>query len=183
MKSYILFLTTILCLFASSCKQDSDLDDGVDSYTPPFSFEFIITDSNGNNYIDRDDRMQIIKDLLTIDYKGHSSVLKAIGEPAIIIGPGTTCEKTLRVYPEVAGYNPENLLFGGFSYYDIFKNEEFTINWCDGTKDVVRFDHYIDKKKNILVEKYYINGKETTEKSMGFGGALIRKTIDTPSVK
>lgn len=177
MKPYILVLMTILSLFSSGCKQDADPNNSYDIYTPPISFEFIITDKDGNNYLDRDDRMQVIKNLLTIDYKGHTSVLKAVGEPAIIIGPGKTYEKTLRVYPEVTGYNPENLLFGEFSPYDNFRNEEFTVNWCDGTKDLVRFSIYIDKKKGGLIKEFYINGKKATEKSMGFRGALIRKTI------
>ncbi len=181
MKPYILFLTAILCLFTTGCKQDADVNNGYDSYTPPISFEFIITDKDGNNYLDRDDRMQVIKNLLTIDYKGHTSILKAVGEPAIIIGPGSTYEKALRVYPEVTGYNPENLLFGEFSPYDNYRNEEFIVNWCDGTKDLVRFSVYIDKKKGELITEFYINGKKATEKSMGFRGAVIRKTIDKPS--
>ncbi len=183
MKPYLISLLTIICLLSFGCKNDENFDNGYDAYTPPRCFEFIITDKDGNNYLDRADRMEVIKKLLTIDYKGHTSVLKAIGEPSKIIGKGPIYEKSLRVYPEIIDIDPENLLFGDFSPYDNYVGDEFTINWCDGTKDLVQFDICYNSKKKEIRTKFLINGKETNERSQGFGGAVIRKTIDEAYIK
>lgn len=169
MKRFYLLTTILLGILLLSCKQD---EDKVYPETPPIFFEIVITDNNGNNYIDRDDKAQVIKDLLTINHNGQTYSLESISAPA------NTSRQTLRLYPKDA---PKELIFGPFFPADNFRGEEFTINWYDGTKDVVLFDCYVDRGKDGLVKRFFINGQETTEKNMDLGGVVIRKTIDKPN--
>lgn len=57
------------------------------------------------------------------------------------------------------------LAFGEFSPVKHYKNATFTIDWGDGTTDVIGFDYYITwkKKQPTVHEALYLNGEKVTQ--------------------
>lgn len=56
------------------------------------------------------------------------------------------------------------LTFGEFQGEKTFENEQVTIDWNDGTKDILTFSSKLSwksKKEPVFDRKFYLNGKET----------------------
>lgn len=63
------------------------------------------------------------------------------------------------------------LTFGEFAGENTFDNEQVTIDWNDGTKDVLTFSSKLSwksKKEPVFDRKFCLNGKETEKKNSTF---------------
>lgn len=63
------------------------------------------------------------------------------------------------------------LTFGEFQGEKTFENEQVTIDWNDGTKDILTFSSKLSwksKKEPVFDRKFCLNGKETEKQSSAF---------------
>jgi len=136
-----------------------------------YNINFIVTDSKGNDLLDPDYTGNILKNNITITYndktfKSNDIELRYLpAEPLAI----------RKIYSE---FLKKNLLaFGEFTPVENFKNETFTINWGDGTIDVVKFDLYIEWPNiytPVINQKLYLNEKEVAIENYSFVINLIK---------
>ena len=113
-----------------------------------YDINFAVTDSKGNDLLDPEYPGNILKNNITITY--NNQTFKSNDIELRYLPPYPLAIR--KVYNE---FLKKNLLtFGEFTPQDNFNNESFTVDWGDGTKDVVKFDLYIEWP-NVYSPKVY----------------------------
>ena len=136
-----------------------------------YDINFAVTDSKGNDLLNPEYAGNILKNNITITYNNQTFKYNYVELRYNMPYPLAI----RKVYNE---YLNKNLLtFGEFTPADNFKNETFTIDWGDGTKDVVTFDLYIEWP-NIytpkVYQKLYLNEEEVSTENYTFMINLVK---------
>lgn len=141
MKKIYLLLALLSFLFASCSREEKYAIWDFVNYSVAFSL-----DSQTNIDIDK----------ISIDYKGKNFRAK------IDAGGHTraTWARPLALRYTDFVNNKAHFTFGEFRPDNNYKNESFTINWQDGSKDVITFSVYITwkRKKPTVHFKIALNG-------------------------
>lgn len=152
MKRFYFLAILLLGLLLPSCKQDAE--EPVDCDSPVIYFKIIATDIDGNQIIQKEGGEEAIKEILSIEYLGHTSTVRKKGDPynEKFLGTGKFgAIYTLSPFISYTDNKPETILFGRFIPEHNYKDETFTLIWSDGTRDVVKFStnvSYKNKKYN-----------------------------------
>ncbi len=124
------------------------------------SIMFVVTDAEGNNLLDKDVEGNILDNAITVKYRNKKYTLEKPRrtEPDEEDGEDSGEETGYETGKPQTRYNMPRELglrlcrytdgvqfleFGEFSPQSHYTNETFTIEWGDGTKDVISFDLYI----------------------------------------
>lgn len=142
MKKLYLLLPLLTLLFIG-CKEDEH----------DIIWDFV----NYSVECDLDSKVDIDIDKISIDYKGKNYKAK------IDDGGHTraTWARPLALRYTDLEKNKVKFTFGEFRPDDNYRNESFTINWQDGSKDVITFDLYITwwtQRDPIFHFKISLNG-------------------------
>jgi hypothetical protein len=163
MKKFLLCIAAICALAFTGCHHDDD-DTKIWDFVN-YSFNFLVTDNNGNNLLDPDFAGNILDNHITVTYKGKVYERLPMG--------GTTREnapRELALRTERWDYLQSQplLTFGEFSPTENYKDEHFKVDWGDGTTDNVAFDIYITWRgeEPTVHRTYYLNGEELYENQM-----------------
>lgn len=161
MKKGYLFFTLCLLLLAGCSNEyiNNDEDDFVIWDFVNYSIPISVINEAGNDLLDSTVVGNILKNDIILTYK--TKEFKIEKRPAT---------ETRFNMPEPLGlrlrhttYQPVYYLtFGEFSPAKNYKAETFTINWGDGTTDVIKFDIYITWKSKNEPEVHtavYLNNK------------------------
>ena len=128
-----------------------------------FNINFAVTDKKGNDLLNPNYSGNILNNNITVTYNGLSYKSNGI-ELRLLLPSPLAIRNTYSEY-----LNKYLLTFGEFSPIDSFKNETFTIDWGDGTKDVVKFDLYIEwpnMYSPVVINILYLNEKEVESKRL-----------------
>ncbi len=157
----------ILGLLLPSCnKKDFE---PIDCDPPIITFEIVITDADGNLIIQSENGEEKIRELLTIEHRGHTVTLQKQGESKAF------AEDPFYVSYDLYG-NPTKILYGFFFASKNYKDETFTLKWKDGTQDIVKFSASW-KYDEYFNHEAFFNGTEITEWGTSGVNPTIRKTI------
>lgn len=187
MKRGILLLGIALALF-TGC--DNDVVPGGNGPEPGMIWDFVnysicftVSDAAGNDLLDKNVESNILENDITVTYRTKKyTIEKELGRK-----PGEEGEEGGDDTGEVAPDDEETgkpqvrfnmprslglrlcenceglkyLAFGEFSPQSSYKNEPFTIEWGDGTKDNISFDCYITwaNYDPTVHLKYLLNGE------------------------
>lgn len=151
-------LMALMCVIMSSCRED------IVPAPMPFTIDIYVKDKNGNNLLDPTVECNIPAETLKIVYKGETYT-KDIPQRTIIYktDDGKTYPEYRRFYIYMdRAVKDFHLCFGDFGFaFSDYDNEEITIEWYDGTKDVISFS--MGWKDGIKYEKFMLNGKENPD--------------------
>lgn len=145
-KSIIAVLTLVVfVIIGVSC---NNVDDDILTENPSdITFAFYYTDKDGNNMLNDEECLN------NISVVGNDHVYRLWSENDVML----SSNRTNLVYKESNNGNVTLTLgiFDGKGNYDI----DFTINWGDGTIDVVRLVNIAEKKSGgyKLIREYYLN--------------------------
>ena len=135
------------------------------------NINFTVTDSKGNDLLNPEYSGNILKNNVTITYDNQTFKSNDI-ELRLYLPEPLAIRKSYN-----QNLKKHLLTFGEFTPIDNLKNETFTIDWGDGTKDVVKFDLYMEWP-NIytpqIYKKLYLNEKEVAIENYGFTINLIK---------
>lgn len=145
MKRSFSFVLMLLLVFFAGCKEDNDGPGDMIWDFVNYSIYFSVRDANGINLLDPTAVGNILGNGITIEYKGKVFPLKDSEIDTRFNMPRSLALRKSELLKE--NKSVPVLSFGEFSPEYNYQNESFTINWGDGTKDVVQFDLYITWKK------------------------------------
>ena len=176
---YTLF-TTIVTLFSffTSCKENyiNNGDDNLIWDFACYSINFMVTDTDGHDLLSPHFNGNILNNDITVTYNNNKYIKKSENEITLrFLMPQELAIRT--IHDEI---NKKNYIsFGEFTPCDDFKNETFTIDWGDGTKDEIKFDLYItwdNPKKPVINKRLLVNGKEIKTDESGFNVSLTKNS-------
>ena len=132
---------------------------------------FTVTDSKGNDLLNPEYSGNILKNDIAITYDNQTFKNSDIKLRVDVLKP-------LAIRESYSQNLKKHLLtFGEFEPSGKSKNKTFTIDWGDGTSDVVKFDLYVEWPNMytpIVHEKLYLNEEEVTIEDNGFLIKLIK---------
>ncbi len=156
----VIFAAAALCLFAVSCSVM-----GSDSLSDisPIVLQIYLSDKDGANLLDpeqEDNPVQVRG--ISATFQGRTfSVSGADG--------GDIDTRGVTYYPEYTSlrlvtdfYGNYMLLFGAIDGQEELDNEDFVLNWGDGTSDVITIFNNFRWKSNgspSITRRFYVNGE------------------------
>ncbi|KAA6343252.1 hypothetical protein EZS27_009044 [termite gut metagenome] len=157
MKKRLLGITAIMFFLIAGC---SYADDVIWDFLN-YDVIFAVADNSGNDLLNPETGGNILEKEITVEYQGK--IFKRAEADTRLNVP---MPLGLRMYY----YEPAQatvLSFGEFSPTKNYKGESFTINWGDGTKDIIKFDLYITwRRHDPTVHKIiYLNNKQYSNES------------------
>lgn len=156
-----LIFTLFAAMTMTACAP-SEPDDSIIWDFANHDIVIVVKDAEGNNLSDPAFYGNILTDGVTVEFRGK---VYPLTEPAI-----PTRENAAYWY----GFRPDTfagvpvLMFGEFQP-DGYRNEELTINWGDGSTDVLNFDCYVkwtSKNNPDVVLRISQQGGQTVDGSL-----------------
>ena len=158
-------------------------DDAKGNYTPfllgDFSFTIKVVDNNSKNLLLDENTRNKIAENITITYNGKTYPCDYIidfreDSPNL---PESYFGMYMSFFECIENKNASSadITFGPFLSWKYYNNETFTINWGDGSSDIVEFTHgSYYTSDNIRVEKkeFYLNDEEIHSPTI-----IIKKSI------
>lgn len=149
---FLMLSAVVAGILFTSCKKDVLYWD-----VPPLILYICVTDENGNNLLDPEVEGNITNEEITAIYGGKTFFKDVPSEKpklkyylASFRGLYTDWRKELGVC----------LCFGEFFGDVNYDNEEVTIVWSDGTKDVLTFSQKVDDNDTKRSNEFLLNGKK-----------------------
>lgn len=165
MKKHPILLCTLILFFAVSCNKTNEIYyvDYPSSY-----IEFYVTDQNGNNLIDPDFSGNILNMNITMEYN-NEIYARINNDEEFSYGDETLTKASYHPFNGLMT-NTENktLKIGYFSQSDDYKQASFTIDWGNGSKDVITFDQksvpYDPDDGDLYANcRFWVNGKAVSD--------------------
>ncbi len=151
--AFLFFLSTI-CFTACDDNFQEDDDLMIWDFTPIILF-MTVQDAEGNDLLNPETNGTIADQAIKAIYKGetYEKDAKVVTKAYLAYFTGLQTQKNNKgVY---------YLTFGEFNGDDTFKNEEVTIEWHDGTTDVIRFSSKLSwksRKEPVFDREFLLNG-------------------------
>jgi hypothetical protein len=128
---------------------------------------FFVKNEEGENLLDPNIEGNILGNEITVDYNGQVFGMDSVQTRAL---PPVWYGLRVEPFDDYLNFTPV-LKFGEFittSDEIGFHGETFTINWCDGTSDEVKFDLYI----TWSINESYLDPDPTVHKKLWFNDEL-----------
>ena len=165
MKRILLFLQIAISLIVTSCENMQ-----VDADAAPITLEIFVKDAEGNNLLDYD---WLLGKNVTATFKGETYDLQT--------------EETKAYMPHFYGFKVTARDLGMYLYFGELAgtealNDDFVINWGDGSSDVITI--YNDCKTKLngaydIKRHYVVNGVKTEKHTI----TLIKETVALSELK
>ncbi len=141
MKNFIVIIAMAFAALSTGCDRGGKC---ADYHHLEIDYDFrddvciVITDADGNNFLDPEFEDNILSRDITVEFKGET--YSVVSE-----------DDALTTYPDLALWvgpysfvpdPPIALIFGGF-YPGGDETEELIVNWGDGTSDKINFDYLV----------------------------------------
>lgn len=160
MKKWLFFILTLtLVLPVASCSDD--VNEEADTDFTPIQFYFNITDADGNFLLQSEEMRKMLSEKITMEYNG------------VVYNVVDGRSQSLYYMPDFYGIALQKssasdgyvLTVGEFDGSKNVNNASFTINWSDGTTDVVSYSNNVKKKgaETVIDRKFYWNGELLNE--------------------
>jgi hypothetical protein len=165
MKKNLLYLITTLTSLLIGC---SDIGGDIWDFVN-YDVIFTVVDNSGNDLLNPETRGNIVEKDITVEYNGKKYKR---GDVETRFNMPRSLGLRSHYYEPVRA---TVLSFGEFSPTKNYRGESLTINWGDGTQDIIKFDLHITwKNHDPTVHKIiYLNGKQYSNES--FLIKIVRK--------
>lgn len=170
-----LLLISLLCVtgFTACDKSDNGFDNG-DDYVIwdfyPIELSIAVQDAQGNDLLNPETPGNIAKQGIKAIYNG-----KTYEKDAPISQTKMYLARFYGLQTMKSETGKHFLTFGEFNGAGTFNNEKVTIDWNDGTQDVITFSSKLtweSKNDPVINRKFCLNGEDT---GLQFGDFVITK--------
>lgn len=162
-------LGVLACLFvAVSCESEKGEWDLM-----PSCIKIMVVDKSGNNLMKEETPGNLLEADITLTYKGKTYSRLDMSDPWLMPDKMVSSTGTKALPPAIFNglqtyRTPDGdfvcLVIGYFDQDESFGKETFTIDWGDGTSNVIGYSQAFSWKNNKpdMKAKYWLDGKEIT---------------------
>lgn len=176
----VFFLSSLLCTvgFTACDEIDTGGDDMIWDFYPIVLY-ISVQDADGNDLLNPDTQGSIANQGIKAIYK------ETIYEKDAPVSQTRAYLAHFRGLQTIKSNEGVYFLtFGEFQGEKTFDNEQVTIDWNDGTKDVLTFSSKLSwksKKEPVFDRKFCLNGNETEKQSSAF--VITKRTAPLPTIR